>query len=643
MQLGGKSVALLLLVVILVALNFLASHIPARLDLTEGRIYTLSPGSKALLAKIEEPVTLHYYFSRGLDGLPIRFKNYATRIEEMLRQYERASGGRVVLRLVDPQPDTDEETQARRSGITPQPVADGRMLYLGLVASQADQEVAIPIFQPNREPYLEYDISQAIHSVQQFDKPRLGLLSGLPLRSAAPPFAMPGQPPPPPDQLVIDQWGATFEVVDIQASDESLPDNLDVLAVIHPQDVGEKLLFAIDQFLLSGKPVFVAVDPSSYHFKSRQQQNPMMMGRPPEGVTSDLPRLLGAWGVTFNSGDVVGDLNLATAVQTSAGVSNFPLWISLRGEQFAADALPTASLNSMLMIEAGALEVAADRGYEVTPLIQTTSRSSTVASMLLNFTPPAEIARQIRDGGVRKDVAVLVRGSFRTAFADGAPKDPEPETPAPADGDTPPPPPPAPVVSEVVALRESTGPGTLVVVADTDWILDDFSVRRLNFLGTQAIEPLNDNLTFASNLVDFLGGSRDLISIRGKGQAQRPFTVIRELELAAEERYQSELQALEARRTEVQQEITKLQTGQTAGRTLIATPEVQEALERYRVQEAELRTSIRKIRLSLRTGIEALQNRLTVFNLVTIPLAIVVVGSWVMLRRNRRQKSSASS
>jgi ABC-type uncharacterized transport system involved in gliding motility auxiliary subunit len=635
MKIRAKMAALALLVVILVLVNYLASQFPARLDLTKENIYTLSEGTRSMLGKIEEPVVLQFYFSRSLESLPIRFKNYATRVEEMLRQYVSASGGRVTLRVIDPQPDTDEETAARRAGVTPQTLPTGEPIYFGLVAIQADQEANIAFFSPNREPFLEYDVSQLIHSVQQFDKPRLGLVSGLPLRGQMPMGMMPGQQPQP-DQLVLSQWSSAFEIVDIDASAEELPANLDVLAVIHPQNVGDRLLFAIDQHLLAGRPLIVAVDPSSYFFKGQQRQNMMMMGQPQQGVTSDLPRLFSSWGIEYSATEVVGDLDLATSVQTGGGITSFPVWLSLRKEQLAAEVLPTSSLNTMLMIEPGSIAVAEDRGYEVTPLVQTTPRSGTVAGMMLSFTPPAEIARQIKSGGAAKNLAVMVRGSFKSAFPEGKPAattPPDSEDADAADSAT---------TDDSPALAESTAPGTLVVVADTDWLLDDFSVRRMNFLGMQAVEPLNDNLSFASNVVDFLGGSRDLITIRGKGSAQRTFTVIREMETAAQERYQAELEGLEQRRNEIQQEIQKLQTQQADGRVLIASPEVSQALERYRVQEAELRTSIRQIRLSLREGIESLQNRLTVLNALAVPLVVVALGCLMLVGRNRRQKSSSA-
>ena len=648
MKLGGKIVAVVLLLVALVLVNFLVSFFPARADLTSEGIYTLSAGTKAMLAKIEEPVALQFYFSRSAESLPIMFKNYATRVEEMLRQYVSRSGGRITLKVIDPQPDTDAETEARRLGILPQTLRTGEQFYFGLVAVQADQEKAIESFSPQREPFLEYDISQLIYGIQQFDKPRLGLISGLPL-AGNPYAAMAGQRPQP-ENLSYQEWQNTFEIVSVEATAEELPENLDVLAVIHPQNLTEKLVFAVDQFVLSGRPTFIAVDPSSYFFRARQQQQNMMFGGPQPGVSSDLPKLFSAWGITFDPNSVVCDRNLATQLQNpSGGLMSYPHWLSFRKESFSQEVLPTSDLNTMLMAEAGSLEVAADRGYSVTPLVETTAGAGTVASMVLQFTQPAEIMRSVQPGTDPLTLAVLIQGSFKTAFPGGAPKTDTADEAA-KDGDTGNPSavatgesgetaaatPTETAAEPDTALKESARPGTLIIIADTDCLVDDFSVRRFNFLGMQAVEPLNDNLAFAANAMDFLGGSKDLISIRSKGTSQRIFTVFRDMEVAAQEKYQAQLDELEKSLNNVQEELRKLQSTQTEGRMLVATPEVEAALAKYREQEAEMRSERRKINLALRQGVKSLQNRLTFLNVLTLPALIIVVGIvFTVIRQNR--------
>src|SRR6185312_8963560 len=177
MKSGSKAFAILLLFIGLVLVNYLASALPVRLDATAESIYSLSPGTKKMLGKLEEPVTLELYFSKDANGLPIAYKNYAARVREMLRQYVRASHGKLTLSVINPRPDTPEEEKATAAGLSPQVSRQGGdQFFFGLVVIQADQQKTIPAFTPQREQFLEYDLSKLIYSVQQFDKRKLGLL-----------------------------------------------------------------------------------------------------------------------------------------------------------------------------------------------------------------------------------------------------------------------------------------------------------------------------------------------------------------------------------------------------------------------------------------------------------------------------------
>ena len=161
MKIGRKTLAIFLLFTGLVLVNYLASTLPWRIDATADSIYTLSPGTKAILAKIEEPITLDFYFSRSTGGVPIAYKNYAARVEEMLQQYRRAAGGRITLNVIDPKPDTPAEDEATSAGIQPQQLPSGEKFYFGLVAIQPNQQKSIPNFTLQREPFLDYDLSEA--------------------------------------------------------------------------------------------------------------------------------------------------------------------------------------------------------------------------------------------------------------------------------------------------------------------------------------------------------------------------------------------------------------------------------------------------------------------------------------------------
>jgi ABC-type uncharacterized transport system involved in gliding motility auxiliary subunit len=627
MKSGSKFVVIALLFVALVLVNFLASRLPFRGDATAESIYTLSAGTKSILGKIEETVVLDFYFSKSVQGLPITYKNYATRVEEMLRQYVRASGGKLQLNVIDPRPDTPEEEKATAAGLQPQQLPTGETVHFGLVAAQADQQKTITSFNPQRESFLEYDLSQLVASVQTVTRKKLGLITSLPLQAPAMDMMMMMQQRQrPTGQMVADEWGRTFELVTIEASATALPGDLDVLAVIHPQGLSNQLQFAIDQFLLGGKPVFLAVDPSSQHFKRQGGQAAMFGGAQPN-VSSDLPTLLKAYGITYNPQNVAGDLASATQVQTNAGIVRYPVWLTLAQESLNRQAMPVAQLKSTLFVESGSVAIEAG-GRTVTPLIETSASGGDVPALSLQFAQPEEVSRQLVSSG-RKTLAAIISGKFTSAFPNGAPSD-EPaagtdpnKAPAPATPPTTP------------ALKESSGNSTLLVVADTDWLFDDYSVRRFNFLGVQAAEPLNDNLAFASNSLEFLGGSQDLISIRGKGSSMRPFTVVRQMEVDAQRRYQEQLSALEVRITDVQQKLTELQGKRNEGNRLVATPEMQKAIEDFQAQQAVMRGERREIRKALREDIERLENGLLVGNLLATSILFGDVG-FVVHRRRRR-------
>jgi ABC-type uncharacterized transport system involved in gliding motility auxiliary subunit len=636
MKPGIKLLSVILLFAGLVLVSYLASSIPARLDLTAERVYTLSPGTKALLAKLEEPVQLDFYFSRSVSTLPTPARNYADRVREMLRQYVRAGRGKIVLNVIDPKPDTPEEEKATAAGIAPQTWGADRQFYCGLVAIQAEQQKVIPALTTDREQFLEFDLSQLLYQTQLLDRPKLGLLSSLPLRPQMDFMAMQSGRMPQ-SQMVVSEWEKTFELVDVEPAAEVLPAGLDVLVLIHPQNLSKRLQFAIDQFLLSGKPVFLALDPSSRYFRSRGNQM-AMMGGPAPNVSSDLPDLLKGWGIVYDPQSVVGDPDAATPVQVAPGnVVRYPVWLSLTKNSIHATALPTSQLESMLLVEAGSFSLKEGTGLTLTPLLESSALSGTLPGMALSMAQPEDLGRQITPSG-RRTLAALVQGKFKSAFPEGWPKEAKPAdtTPKPDGKGTPPAPAkPAADAQATPALIESPAKSTLLLIADTDWLFDDYSVRKLNFLGTAAYEPLNDNLAFAGNALDFLSGSQDLISIRGKGTSLRPFKVVHEMEVNAQQKYQEQLTALEARLNKVQSQLTELEGRKTEGGRLIATPEIAGSIEDFRRQQAKLRGERREIRKSLREGIAALQNRLLLLNLFPAPALVGAFGVWFYYRRRK--------
>lgn len=617
-----KTLAVVLLAVVLLLVNFLAARLPVRGDLTAGKIYTLSDGTRSLLSKVEEPISLQLYSSRSASGLPTSYKNFADRVEEMLRAYVRTGGGKLSLEVISPEADAPEEERAQAAGLQAQQVpGTGETFYLGLVVTQADQQKSLPTFSPEREELLEYDVSSLVYSVQQLNKPKLGVLTKLPLKGE--PYNMMMQRRPTPGQLILQEWERSFSVVTIEPGFTEIPSDLAALAVLHPTGLSSAQEFALDQFILSGKPVLLAVDPSSTWFRRQGGQQAMFGGGSPD-VSSDLPTLLKAYGITYDAQQVVGDANLATPVNAGNGqVARMPVWLSLTAANLASSSPATAQLSSLLFIEPGSVSVDTREGREVVPLIETTTTAGAVPTFTLGMSQPDDIARSLVAGTTKKTLATLVRGPLATAFPDGKPQAADTSKPAAADA------------SSATALKSGTA--TLLVVTDTDWLLDDFSVRRQSLFGQEMVQPLNDNLFLGSNLVEFLAGSPDLIALRGKRSAQRPFSVVAKMEADAQAKYNAKLSELETRLSEVQGKLSELQGKSPDGGRLVATPEVMKEIEKFQAEELQMRRERRDIRRSLREGIDALETKLLVINLLATP---VLLGAFGLVFAHLRKRAA---
>ena len=622
-----KFIAGFLIILILILINMFASLFSWKLDFTDSKLFTLSKGTKLLIEKLEEPVVFDYYFSRSVDGLPISFKNYGTRVGEMLRQFESAANGMIRLNVIDPKPDTQEEEAATRAGIGGNPMSNGQRLFFGLAMTQADNQEVISVFDYRKEEFLEYDLAKALFTVQQWDKPAIGLISGLPLVGT--PQFFPGQQPQSSDWVFIEQLRETFDISEIESAD-NWPAVVDVLMVIHPQNLDDQLLYHIDQHLLQGKPAFIAVDPSSYFMKAQQNQQQMMMGQPPQGVTSSLSKLFDAYGIEFNEMELLADPEHAALVSSQAGRIHMPTWLNLGPESLNLNEFILSQLDSILMVEPGSFGQKEDSDLEIIPLIQSSNKSGTIFAMLANQISPTQLASQINNSaGEPLTIAGFVRGSFNSAFPDGKP------APPPAEGEEEGS--PEPPEKDDNFLKESLAPSSLFLIADTDWLQDQFSVRRINFLGVNAVQPLNDNLNLLTNTVEFMSGSQDLISIRPRGNSIRPFKVVDEIERQAQVEYQQKLDELNKEVQEFEDRIRQLQSNQDSGNSLIVTPELRAEIDELNNNAAAKRGERREVRKKLREKVENLGFNLALANLTIVPGFVFLAGILFFIRRHNRK------
>ena len=608
--------------------NLLVSVVGGRVDLTEDRTFTLSPASRRLVGKLDEPVKLELFVSRADVKLGAYRESYARRVETLLRQYVAASGGKLRLIVTDPKPDTKDEQRAQRHGLNGIRTAQGTG-YLGLTAQQADTVKGIGYLDPTREKFLEYDLSKLVASVTRLERPKLALINTLNISNEVPPGQ--DQQAGPADVLLA-ELGQSFQVVTLSNQATELPAGVAVVVLVHPHHLADKLAYAVDQFLLGGGQVFAAVDPLSRFQKFQQGGMPFMMAPMALGASSDAALLRG-WGVNVELDAVTGDLNRNLPIRGARGEPvQYPPAIAVGRESLNLNSPLTSELHELQLMEAGAVSLisGAEKGVRFEPLIALQGAAvGAIATTAANAGPFEKVSLAFRADGKPRVVAALASGSFTSAFPKGAPA----EEAKPADGK--PAAPTAPKAPAAPHLAVSAKPGRLVVVADADFLLDPFSVRQRQAGGQTVAEPANDNLAFVLNSVEALVGNDDLGSLRTKGTALRPFKVVEDLNRKAQVDYQAKLDEIEKQLEAANARIAELGRSQgDLSKGLIVTPEIQRELEKAQKQAEKFMDDRREIRRQATEEVTSLGRRLQLLNLLVGPLLAALVGlAYFLLRR----------
>ncbi len=620
---------ILLAAVLFVAVNVLSGSLfqGMRLDLTSDRLFTLSQGTRAILAKIDEPIVLRFYYSERLGREIPSYGVYAQRVREMLEEYRDAARGKLRLDVIDPPAFSDEEDRAVGFGLQAVPLnQQGENVYFGLAGSNgADREEVIPFFQPERERFLEYDLTKAVYNLSVTRKPQVGVLSTLPMEGE---FRGRGQPSPP--WAVYTQLGQFFDLRPVARDATEIPAEIGVLMVVHPKNLPDTTLYAIDQFVLRGGRALVFVDPHAESELARGGQ--AAMGMP---TNSNLTKLFDAWGLTMADDTLAGDRLSARRVnaggQGRVQAIDYVLWLSLRDTNFDRSDVLLTEASVIQMASAGILKPKDGATTKFSPLIRTSAQSQAIAADEVRLQPdPAKLLADFKPSGEPLTLAARISGPVKSAFD----KAPEPEKPAEGQ----PAPPPA---STAPYRAQSEGPVNVIVVADTDMLEDRFWVTVQEFFGQRVATPGAYNGDFVVNAVDNLLGSSDLIGLRGRGLSQRPFTLLADIQREAELRFRAKERELTEKLKDTEKRLADLQgrgTGAAdAGRTILSA-EQQGEIDRFRAEMLVVRRELRDVQQDLRRDIEGVQTAAKIANIGAIPALVAIVAvvlGWLRIRRRR--------
>jgi ABC-type uncharacterized transport system involved in gliding motility auxiliary subunit len=615
--------AVVAVLVILIAVNVLGGFLKVRGDLTENKLYTLSPGTKKILDKLDTPVEIRFYYSRDNTSMPVPLRTYAQEIEDLLSEYQQASHGKIQVVKLDPKPDSDAEDSARLDGVQGQTTASnltGDKIYLGLAVSCLDAKTQISFLSPERETLLEYDISRAVSSVVNPKKVVIGVMSALPVlgREATPMMMMQRQRGSDP-WVFIQELKQNYTVREVPVSAEKIDGDVSVLLVAYPKGITESAQFAIDQFLLRGGKMVALLDPFSFVDSQLSGQEGMMRG---ETYSANLDKLLKAWGLTFTANQIVADPNLATKIQRqNNSVDSDITVLSINGDNINKSDPLGASTTDLLLPFTGAFSGTPASGLKEEVLVSSSPQAGLVDASIVMM--GGDGARKFyKPGNTALPLAIRLSGKFTTAFPNGKPAAAPTPTPTPVPNAS-----PTPAATPTpVPLKEATNDGVVVLVGDSDFAYDQIAGQAQQVLNQVVFRPNNGNLSLIESSVELLAGDSNLISIRSRASANRPFVVVNKMEASAQEKYQGKIDELETGLTQARQKLSELQSAKQADQKSVLSPEQQVEIKKFQENEAQIDKQLKQVRKELRQEIDSLQNWLKWLNIALMPVVVTCVG-----------------
>ncbi len=597
-----------------------------RVDLTQNRLYTLSRGTQQVLADLKEPVNLYFYFSReaAAKQAPLLMP-YATRVREFLEELAARSNGKIHLSVVDPQPFSDDEDRAAEFGLQSLHAGGGDALYFGLSGTNStDGRSSIPSFQADREEFLEYDVAKLINELGTPKKPVIGLMSSLGLQGQFNPMTgQMGEPWP-----ILTQLQELFTVRSLTTDVDHIDKDVDVLMLVHPKGLPPKTLYAVDQFVMRGGRILLFLDPNAGADTSGQDPSNPLAGMT-ANHSSNLAPLLGVWGVDYDSTKVIGDLERGLEVRTS--MASPPLRhigiLGLGHEDMNQKDVVSASLDKINLATAGALTAHPGAKTTFEALLLSSKSAAPIPAQRFNgLSDPSTLRDGFKPTGVRYALAARVTGIVQSAFPQGPPPDQKLSAGPPT-----------------AHLATSTTPANIVIIADTDLLMDYMWVQTREAFGQRVAQAFASNGDLVANILDNLSGSSALISVRGRATFSRPFERVEALKRQADDRLRGKALQLQAELQQTEANLSQLQSKRNDQSSLMLSPEQEAELKRFVAEKARVRKELRETQRGLDVDINRLNSWLKFINIAIAPLCVAVAGVVILSRRRRRRAAVAGA
>ena len=647
--LGLTAIAITLLFGVLVI-----SLIPSlRIDLTEDRLYSLSEGTLSILSSLNEPIELMFFYSDSATEDVPQLRTYGNRVQELLREIVIASEGNLSLRVIDPEPFSEEEDLATQYGVRAVPVTQGgEGVYFGLVAAKGGADVpgplrateTMPLIRPDQEEFLEYEFMKIITQVSNPERTVIGLVTQLDIDGGFDPMTGQGTQ----QWMIMDLVRQLYDVRRIDISSDSIEEDVDILMIVHPQGLSDRFLYAIDQHILRGGDALLFLDPNADSMVGRSPQGNLI----PAGMSSELPGLLDAWGLEFDNSKVLTDNELALRVMMGQGQRAVPHlgMLGVQGNFLTQGDIITNRLETINLSSAGAISQSNEGGLSFEPLITSSSDAMLMdRSFVESVTDPNVLFDEFESENRSFVIAARLSGLIETAFPEGQPAIPVTEEESNSDDadeevsvaeetssevDV------VNEESEIAHLSSSLEPTNIVVFADSDLLTDRLWVQVTQFFGQRIPQPFANNGDLVINAMDNLSGGADLSSIRSRGRYSRPFTKVLALQREADDRLRQEESELSARVAETESALAALNTDEEGNPIGEITPEIQTEIDRFNGELIETRRRLREVRFQLTEDIEQLGSNLKAVNTALVPILLTLFFLGRYYFRSRRRTFS---
>ena len=597
-------ISLVCTILIFLSFNFIINKINFNIgiDFTSTKTFTLSKGTKNVLANIEEPLKIEFIYSRSLSkNIPI-IQNYANQIEGLISRYVGLAKGKIEFQIIEPEPYSDEEDYVERFGVQGFPVdQEGSNVYFGLIATNTTDDIEIiPFFDPSKGGSLEKQLTDIVYKLNRVEKPKIGLLTQVETKSPNPNIPLQGE------YIIFEQLENYYEIEYLSPTAEIF-ENIDLLVVYHPAEISDITEYAIEQFILRGGKTLIFVDP---YFEKDDYTD----------KSSTLDNVLKTLNINYID-RVILDGAQATRLQTQQNISdNTSLqtllklnWPEVRTDFINQQEDISSGLSLVRLISPGGL-MKLDEESQTTYSSILSSSELTMDLSIQEVQDPIEMINNFNPTGIIYDFAVKVGGTALSNFENFENK----------------------YSNHISQSQENLN---VIVFSDADFIRSPYWARVQKFLNSTVIEESSDNGTLVSNIMDVMTGFDDFIDLRNKETPFRPFTVVQKLQAEAEKQYLGQEQELQQKLDLTLQEIKNLSGGRDNENVQLSETQMEE-LALFQLEVERTRKELREVRRNLNKDIDALANKINVLNTFLIPILLIILMFFVPYQLGIRKRKS---